>query len=69
MSEIERQISYGFTYMWSLKYDTSERMSNRHREQIWGFQEWEEVRVGWIRSLRLADANYYTTYDKQDPTI
>ena len=57
MSEIERQIPYGVTYMWGLKYVTNELISNRHREQIWGCQEWEEVRVGWIRNLRLEDAN------------
>ena len=42
-SEREKQIPYGITYMWNLKYDTSEliyntkqKQTHRHREQTCG---------------------------------
>ena len=49
------EIPYDITYMWNLKYDTNER----YREQTCGWQGGEEVGVGWIGSLGLADANHY----------
>ena len=30
-SERERQILYGITYMWNLKYDTNNYLQNRNR--------------------------------------
>ena len=35
------------------------KQTHRHREQTCGCQWGGEVGEGWIRSLGLADANYY----------
>ena len=42
-SERERQITYCITYMWNLKYDTSEltkkqKQTHRHREQTCSYR-------------------------------
>ena len=61
-SERERQIPYDITYMWSLKYDTNELIhktemdSHTERTNLWLPRLGQG---GWIRSLGLADANYY----------
>ena len=43
----DRQILYGITYMWNLKYDTNESMKTQknhgHREQTSGYQGGEGV--------------------------
>ena len=62
-SERERQISYTFTPMWNLKYDTNELIyetetdSQTQRTDLWlpggGLEE------GCIGDLGLADENYY----------
>ena len=36
-----------------------QKQTHRYREQTCGCQEGEWVEEGWIRSLGLADANYY----------
>ena len=55
--------------MWNLKYDTNEltkqKQTHRHRKQIYGYQR---VR-GEIRSLGLADTNYYIQNKQQGPTV
>ena len=50
--------------MWHLKYDTNQlsikqKQTHSHREQIYGCQS-RVVAEGWIGSLGLVDANYYT---------
>ena len=54
--------------MWNLQYDTNElmkqRLTDRHRKEAYkpdGHQRGKEAREEReIRSLRLADPNYYT---------
>ena len=38
---------------------TKQKQTHRHREQTCGCQEGGGVAERWIRSLGLADANYY----------
>ena len=37
-----------------------QKQTHRHREQVCGCQGGDVLGEGWIRSLGLADANYYT---------
>ena len=39
----EKEISYGFTYMWNLKTKTIQNWAYRYREQIGGCQGWWRV--------------------------
>ena len=69
-SDRERQISYDITYMWNLKkmiqmnLFTKQKSTHRHRKQTYGYQRgsWEVEGEREIRSLRLADTNYYTKH-------
>ena len=58
-SERERQIPNDITFMWNLKYDTSEHIyktkTDSDTENRLVVAKWE----GRIGSLGLADANYY----------
>ena len=62
-SEREKQMSYDITYTWNLKYDTNELIyetetdSQTHSTDLWLPRG--TVRERWIRSLGLADINYY----------
>ena len=66
-SERERQIPYGITYMWNLKYDTNEHIyktetdSQTQRTDLW-LPRVRKIGEGWIGSLALAEANYYIYY-------
>ena len=58
-SERERQIPYDITYTWNLKYDTNELIyKTETNSQIW-LPKGNRVGEGKIRSLGLADTNYY----------
>ena len=53
--------------MWNLKYHTNKTIYKRetdsqteNRKQTCGYQGGTERGVGWMRSLGLLDANYYT---------
>ena len=62
-SEREKQMSYDITYTWNLKYDTNQLIyetetdSQTHSTDLWLPRG--RVRERWIRSLGLADINYY----------
>ena len=63
-SERGTQISYAITYMWNLKYGTSEpftkqKQTRRHREHPCGCQRGEREGNGWTGTLELVDASYY----------
>ena len=45
------------------------KQTNRHREQICGFQGVGEMKEGWIGSLGLADENLYRMDKQQGPTV
>ena len=56
---IERQMLYGITCMWNLKYGTNDPVYKTETET-----ETDHVSVlcggrGWLGSLGLVDANYY----------
>ena len=59
-SEREKQIPYVITYMWNLKYGTSDHLQERNQvremENRLGVAGWEAV--GRAGSLELVDANY-----------
>ena len=40
---------------------TKEKQTKKHRKQMYGYQRgmWGGAGEGWIRSLGLADTNYY----------
>ena len=51
--------------MWHLKITqmhlyTKQKQTYRHRKQTYGYQSGEGGREGQIRSMGLADTNYYT---------
>ena len=60
-----RQIPYNIPYMWNLKYDMKELIyeieidSQTQRTELW-LPRGQWVEEGWIGSLGLADAKYYT---------
>ena len=62
-SEREREIPYDITYIWSIKYNTNEHIyeteTDSNREQTCGCQGGGRLGEGRIKSLRLADTNYY----------
>ena len=54
---------FDITYMWTLEHDANElfmKQTRRHREQTCGRRGGWGGGEGWIGSLGLADANYYT---------
>ena len=57
VSQTDIQISYSITYMWDLKYDTNELISETDIENR--FVVAKAGGCGWIGSLELAYADYY----------
>ena len=62
VSQTEKKTPYAITYMWNLKYDTSQHIykteqTHRHIEQTCGYQGGGVVGEGWIERLGYEDAN------------
>ena len=63
-SEREKQIPYDITYMWNLKYDTSQHVyKKKNKNRLTDIEnrlvaKGEGVEEGRIGSLGLADVNY-----------